>query len=232
MNKKENIVIVGLSSTAEHVCHFIKEYDLFNIIGFAVDREYLNETTFQGYPVYAIDDLHKIINKKEDFLFVAMLWNKLNSDRRKVYERLRADGYKFANIISPTAKIRGELLGDNCWFHDYTIVQYGAKIGSDVMAMAFSLIGAHVNLGSHCFLGTKSTVAGGCNVGEQTFIGINSTIFDDRNVGEKCIVGACSVVKRDLPDFSVCKTSLENMTVKTYSSEIIESKLQFNLNKH
>ena len=64
------------------------------------------------------------------------------------------------------------------------------------------------------FMGTKSTVEGGCAVGEQSFIGINSVVFDDRQVGQKCIVVACSAVKRDLPDFHVCKTKLESMQVK------------------
>lgn len=232
MERKKNLIIVGLSTTAEHLYEFVKEYDLFNVLGFAVDKDYLTTKEYLGLPVYAIEDLSAIMDKENDFLFVAMLWNKLNSDRRKIYERLKSQGYKFANVVSPTAKIRGELLGDNCWFHDYTIVQYGAKIGANVMMMAFSLIGAHVNLGSHCFLGTKATVAGGCKVGDQSFIGINSTVFDDRIVGEKCIVGACSVVKRDLPDCSICKTSLENVIVKTYEKDIIESKLQFKLNKH
>lgn len=225
------LVIIGVSKTAKHAFSFINEYKLYDVVGFAVDAQYKKENEFLGLPVYTIDELDNVIDKEHDKLFIAMLWNKLNSERKRMFERLKSEGFQFANLISPTARIRSDV-GENCWFHDYSIVQYGSTIGDNVMAMAFSLIGANVKMGSHCFLGTKSTVSGGCSVGEQCFIGINSTIFDDRIVGNKCIVGACSVVKRDLTDCSVCKTSSDSMVIKQYPEDIIESKLQFSLNKH
>lgn len=228
----KNIIIIGTSKTSIHVFNFINEYQLYNVLGFAVDREYLKDNLFLGLPVYAIDELENIIDKKNDLLFIAMLWNKLNFDRKKTYEKLKSKGFNFANLISPTAKFRGKLIGDNCWIHDYVIVQNDAIIGTNVIMMAFTLIGAHCKIGAHCFFGAKSTVGGGCTIGEQTFVGINTTIFDDRVVGTKCIVAACTALKRDLSDYSVCKTSLESMIIKTYSRDEIESKLLFNKNVH
>ena len=93
--------------------------------------------------------------------------------------------------------------------------------------MAFTLIGAHTEIESHCFFGAKSTIGGGCKIGKQSFIGINSTVFDDTIIGEKCIVGACTAVKRNMPDYSLCKTSSTNTEIKQYSEDIIESKLLF-----
>jgi UDP-3-O-[3-hydroxymyristoyl] glucosamine N-acyltransferase len=228
---KKNLIIIGISSTAEHIYHFIKEYDLFNIIGFAVDAEYKTFNRFLNEPVFSIEELDSAINKENDFLFVAMLWNRLNADRKFVYNRLKDKGFKFANIISPTAKIRGILSGDNCWFHDYTIVQHNAEIGSNIAVMAFSLIGANAKIGSHSFLGAKSTVGGKAIVGEQCFIGINSTVFDERVIGNKCIVGADTSVKRDTPNNTSCKIANDSIIIKTYSEDEIEGKLMFSKNK-
>ncbi len=227
---KQKLFIIGASTTAIHVYKFVKEYQLFDVKGFAVHKKYIKDTTFQDLPLYAIEEIDKIVDKNKDLLFVAMLWNKLNADRRHVYENLQNEGYHFANIISPTAKIRGKLKGDNCWIHDYTIIQNDAEIGENTAIMAFTLIGAHTEIGSHCFLGAKSTIGGGCKIGEQSFIGINSTVFDDTIIGKKCIIGACTAVKRNLPDYSSCKTSLTSTEIKQYSEEIIESKLLFNKN--
>jgi acyl-[acyl carrier protein]--UDP-N-acetylglucosamine O-acyltransferase len=112
------------------------------------------------------------------------------------------------------------------------LIHDDAIIGTNVAMMAFTLIGAHCKIGSHCFFGAKSTVGGGCKIDEQTFVGINATIFDDRIVGRKCIVGACTVLKRDLSDFSSCKTNIDSMIVKTYDENIVEKKLLFSENKH
>lgn len=230
MNK--NLLIIGTSTTAIHVYNFVKEYKLYNILGFAVDRDYLKDNLFLGLPVYAIDELEQKIDKESDLLFVAMLWNKLNLDRKNTFEQLKNKGFSFANLISPTAKVRGKLIGENCWIHDYVIVQNDAIIGTNVVMMAFTLIGAHCEISSHCFFGAKSTVGGGCTIGEQTFVGINTTIFDDRVVGRKCIVGACTALKRDLPDYSSCKTDIDSMVIKTYDDNIIENKLIFSENRH
>lgn len=37
----KNIVIIGISDTAERVVQFIEKYHLFNILGCAVNRAYL-----------------------------------------------------------------------------------------------------------------------------------------------------------------------------------------------
>lgn len=229
---KKNLLIIGTSTTAVHIYNFIEEYKLFHIIGFAVDRKYLNDNLFLNLPVYPLDEIENIIDKENDLLFVAMLWNRLNSDRRKIYEHLKNKGFQFANIISPTSKVRGKLLGDNCWIHDYVIIQNNTIIEENVAIMAFTLIGAHCEIGAHSFFGAKSTIGGGCKIGQQTFVGINATVFDDRIVGKKCIVGACTAVKRDLPDFTSCKTNLESMVIKSYDESIVENKLIFSENRH
>lgn len=230
INYMEKLIIVGLGATARHLYTFIDQHNLYEIIGFAVNRQYKKVDVFLDKPVYAIEELDSIIDKNEVKLFTAMLWNKLNSERRDLYNTLKNEGYKFANVISPTAQIRSEIKGDNCWLHDFVIVQNNTEIGSNNMIMAYTLIGADVKMGSHCFCGAKSTIGGGCTVGDQTFIGINSTIFDDRNVGSKCIIGACTAVKRNLEDNSLIKTTSDNNIIKRYSENEIETKLLFSKN--
>lgn len=229
-NSKEELIIIGTSKTAIHVYEFVKYYDLFRVVAFAVDEEYMTGDSFLGLPLYPISELSQIIDPNKVFVFVAMLWNHLNADRRSVYNRVKGMGFKCANLISPTAIIRGNIIGDNCWFHDYTVVQNDAIVESNIMAMAFSLIGAHAHVHSHCFLGAKCTVAGGCTVGEQTFVGINSTVFDDTQIGNKCIIGACTTVKRNMPDNSKWVTASDNFVIKQYDEGVIEDKLISKLN--
>ena len=151
------------------------------------------------------------------------------ADRRDLYLRLKARGFKFANIISPKASIRGTVSGDNCWIHDFVVIQNDTTIGNNVAIMAQSLIGDNAVIEDHCFLGAKSTVGGGSVIGEQTFVGINCTVFDDTKVGKKCILGACTSVKRNVLDYSLYKTSSE-IVIKQYGEDVIESKLMFSKN--
>lgn len=228
---REKLIIVGTSTSAKHAYEFVKGYDLFEILGFAVDRKYKDTDVFCEHPVYALEDLNTFVDKGEVKLFVALLWNRLNADRRFLYERLKKEGYQFANIISPTAIVRGKVKeNSNCWLHDYVMVQPDATVGEDCMLMAFSLVGPSACLGAHCFMGTKSTIAGKSNIGEQTFVGINCTVFDGTNVGKKCILGACTSVKRNVEDYSMVRTNLDNTSTIQMDEDTIESKLLFKKN--
>lgn len=221
------LIIIGVSTTAKQVYDFVVEYDLFEVKGFAVNAQYKTSDFFCGLPVYDIEELKQVYDIDRIYIFVAILWNRLNKDRRNVYEKLKKRGFRFANLVSPSARIRGKLSGDNCWIHDYVVVQSDAEIKEDCMLMAFSLIGAFSKMEAHCFMGTKSTIAGNCHIGEQTFIGMNCTIFDDTTIGKKCLLGACTAVKRNTEDCTIVKIDEKNTITKKLNAELIEQKLIF-----
>lgn len=221
----EKLIIVGTGLSAKQVFDFIKMHNLFDIMGFAIDSAYKKEELYQGLPVFDLENLKEHIDIKTTQIYVALGWNKLNADRRKLYLRLKEDGYSFANLISPLAVIRGTLDGDNIWINDYSVLQSDSKIESNVVIRENVLIGNGSIIEPHCFLGVHSIVGGGARVGQQTFVGMRGTVFDGRRVGQKCLIGACAVVKRHLPDFCACKTASDVMVVKEYGEDEIETKL-------
>lgn len=226
----DKLVIIGISTTAETIYHFVSRYKLFDVVGFAVNKEYIQSESFLGKPIYALENLDDIIDIKNDYVFVSMQWNRLNADRRKVYETLKTKGYRFANIISPKAHVFGPLQGDNCWIADMACIEYNVTIGNNVFVKGSAFIGTHAVISDHCFIGAHSTIGGAVQIGEQSFVGMAAVVFDDVKVGKKCIVGASTTLKRNLPDFSVYKSSLNAFVEKNYSEDEIESKLMFSKN--
>lgn len=227
---KEKLIIVGLGTNARHVYEFVNYYRLYDVIGFAVNCAYKTTDSFYNLPVYTLENLTEECGRNDFVVFVALLWNHLNRDRKQLYDYCKSKGYKMVNLISPKAVIRGKLLGDNCWIHDFVIIQNDAKLESDIAIMAYSLIGADTIVSSHCFFGARSVLGGGSSIGEQSFVGINATIFDDTKIGKKCIIGACTSVKRNMLDFSRYVTKSEDIVVKQYSEDEIEEKLVFSKN--
>ena len=226
----DNLIIIGLSSTARHVYSFVTYHKLFNVIGFAVNEEYRNTDTFEGLPVYGLEKL-KDISLGEYSVFISLLWNRLNGDRQRLYDYCKEQGFRMANLISPLAVLRSPITGDNCWIHDFVVIQNDSVIESDVAIMSGSLIGANTHIGAHCFFGAQTVFGGGSTIGERSFVGIKATIFDGTIVGKKCIIGACSAVKRNLPDFSKWATPSDNFVIKQYSESEVEEKLMFSKNK-
>lgn len=227
----KNLVIVGISDTADRICLFVERYKLFNIIGCTVNEEYMPESGYAtvggvNRKVFPLEKLEEYIDKDNDYLFVAILWNRLNADRRHMYERVKSMGYKLANIVSPHARVRGELQGDNCWICDDVIVQEHVKLGSNIFIMDNAIVGHLSVIENHSFIGIKATVCGAVHIGEQSYIGANSTIFDEVKIGKKCLIGGATIVKRNVPDCSVVKVPNNTMIIKQYPEDVIESKWQ------
>ncbi len=222
---KQKLVIIGTNEAAEMLFDYIVYYDLFDVVGFSVHKKYMKNSMLREKPIYPIEELDSFIDKSDVKIFVAIVWNRLNSIRRKVYEEMDARGYSFANIISPTAVLMSNKIGQNCWFRDFVVVRSNATIGDNCFVEDYAHIGTGARVESHCFCGTRSLVAGECVVGEQSFLGISSTLLETVTIGKKCIVGAGTVVKRNLPNNSVIKVSSDNYITKQYLDIEIEGKL-------
>lgn len=225
----DNLIIVGISKTAIHLYSFVTYHKMFNVIGFAVNKEYKTVDSFCGLPVYCLETIKTEV-QKDFYVFIAVLWNHLNRDRKILYNYCRNQELKLTNIVSPLAILRSPLTGDNCWIHDYVIIQNSTTIEADVAIMGGSLIGANAHIGAHCFFGAHSVLGGGSSIGESSFVGIKATIFDDVIIGKKCIIGACTAIKRNMPNYSKYSTSSENIVIKQYTEDLIENKLVFSKN--
>ena len=213
-----------------HAKSFIEYHHLYNVIGFAVNEQYKAVDVFENLPVFTLENLYNEVGSSNIKVFVSLLWNHLNRDRRNMYEFCKSKGYQMANLISPLSVIRSEITGDNMWIQDFAVIQNGCVLGSNIAMMQSTVIGTRCHIGSHCFFGAHSIVGGGSSVGEQTFVGFNATVFDGTRIGSKCIVGACTVVKRNMPDCSKIITS-SDFTIKQYAEDEVENKLMFSKNK-
>lgn len=222
---KSKLAIFGASTTARSIYKFVKDYDLYDIIGFVQDKEYKTEDTYCDLPIYDFESLATVFNKETDYLFVAVQWNRLNADRKNHYYRLKGEGYRLANIISPTAVIHGTVKGDNCWICDYVVLGSDAEIGNNVLVMTKATLLHDVIVEDHCFLAAHSLAAGYTRIGEQSYIGVGSVIFDCVNIGKKCIIGGGVTIKRNVPDFTIVKTPNDFFVKKTYTENEIENKM-------
>lgn len=222
---RTKIIIVGLGTTATDAYQFIERHGLYEVLGFAVHSEYKTTDTYLEHKVYSLERLEEEIGNSDFSVFIAILWNSLNSDRKNVYEYCKSKHYHIANLVSPTSIIRGRIEGDNCWINDFAVIQSNTTLKSNIIIRDFSLLGNDCVIESHCFIGVHTVVGGNSTIGEQTFVGMNVTIFDDVAIGKKCIVGAGTVVKRNLPDFSTIKINEQCFNIRQYSENEIESKL-------
>ncbi len=210
---KEKLVIVGIGSLAPEVYSFVKKYSLYEVIGFSVDQKYVIDS-FEGLPVYPLEKLESYVDKDTTKVFVAISWfNKFNKFKREKFENLKARGFHFANLISPNAIVSTESIGEGNWIHDGAIIDYGVKIGNNNNILLGVLVGHYSSLGDHNVLAGRANIAGDTSIGNGCYFGLASIVFNRLSLGDYCLVGGGSIVRKDLPDYSIV-TSPESINRK------------------
>ena len=201
---KERLVIVGIGSHSQEVVDFVQNNDLFDIICFTVDREYIVSKEYMGKPVYPFEELEKYVNPADVKVFVAISWyNYMNKYKRLKFEQLKSRGFHFANLISPLAVVKCSDIGEGNWIHAFVVIGYNSKIGDNNTICVQSLVGHHTVIGNHNVLSGRASVAGRTVIGDQNYLGFCSVVFNELTIGNKNLIGGGAIVRSSLPDFTI-----------------------------
>ena len=110
------------------------------------------------------------------------------------------------NVESPQRFISSDVYFDG---HDYSLINIkkDVTISREVMFLThdYSIGRAMKICGIEIEEGEKETphFAKEIVVGEGTFIGARASILPGSNIGKGCIIGACTVIKGEIPDYSI-----------------------------
>ena len=112
--------------------------------------------------------------------------------------------------IKPAGGMGDVIIGRNCFINSGCVIYTGngVKIGNDVAIAANCTFAStnHEYSNRHELIrlqGFRPSKGGIC-IGDDVWIGANCVFLDGTNVGEGCVIGASSVVRGDIPPFSVC----------------------------
>lgn len=200
----DQIVLVGTGSLATEITQFIEEYKLFEVIAYTQNKSYIKAESFMDKPIYPIEELDRIVSTDNVQLFSTVSWyNYLNRVRKEKYEEMKKMNFRFANLISPHAIVHTDELGEGNWIHDMCLMGYGAKLGNNNIFRSYVSVGHYTQIGNHNTFTPKVNIGGHCMFGDASFIGMSAVINNRVVVGNRCVVGSGTVVKKDLPDFSL-----------------------------
>lgn len=216
------LVMFGTRQIAEVLAWYIERESDYRIAAFTVDGAYLTDTTFQGRPVVAFEEVAQRFAPDEHEMFVALSYAKMNRIRAEKFAAAKAAGYRLASHVSPKAQVwDGLQVGENSFVMEHNVVQPFARIGADTTLWAGNHIGHHSVIGDHCFLASHIVVSGGVTIGDHCFIGVNATLRDGITVAPRCLVGAGALILGDTQPEQVF------MAEPTPASRVPSSRVRF-----
>ena len=199
-----NIIIFGTSKVSDVVYTCIKDENAFNIVGFCVDKEYIQESERFGLPVVAFDEIEKKFPPDKFKMLVAIGYHQMNKIREQKCIEAEQKGYELVSYINKNADVAPNVkIGQNCIILDNVSVEPFVEIGNNVCLYCNSTIAHHSTIEDNVWVTSGTVVGGNSIVGKNTFLGINATIGHNIKIGAENFIGAGALVTKNTEDKSV-----------------------------
>jgi sugar O-acyltransferase (sialic acid O-acetyltransferase NeuD family) len=194
----KKIVLFGNSIYAESAYFNLRYDSSFEVVGFIVDQEYIEEDTLSGLPVVPFEHVESIFPPADHGIFLALSYQRLNRLREEKYYQAKAKGYELITYLSSKATTwPGLLIGDNCVVSENTTIGPRVEIGNNVTIGPNVVIGHHVVIKDHCFISAGAVILGGVTVGPYCLIGANATIKEGVSIAGECLIGSGVTITND-----------------------------------
>jgi sugar O-acyltransferase (sialic acid O-acetyltransferase NeuD family) len=198
--KPPRLLIVGDSAFAEIAYEYFTHDSEYEVVGFAVERQFLRRDSLCGLPVVAFDEAAERFPPSAHSFFAALVYTQGNQLRARLYREAKAMGYAAASYISSRAFVwRNVELGEHCFVFEHNVVQPFVVIGDNCVLWSGNHIGHHSRIADDCFVSSHVVISGFCEVGSRCFLGVNSTVANNTAIGDDCVVGASATVLGDVP---------------------------------
>jgi len=195
----KKLIIFGNSLMAEVAHYYFEKFSNYEVICFSADRKFIKKKFLNKKKIIPTNELLNI-NKKDNELFVAIGYSKMNSIRENFFKFFKSKGFKIANFIHPNANVYSSNIGVNNFIMENVCLNPYSKIGDNNIIWSSSILGHHSNLGSNNFLSGNSIISGRCNIKNNCFFGVNSSVKDGVEIKDKCFIDANEYVSQNLKE--------------------------------
>ena len=176
----------------------------YEVVGFAVNKEFINQDSFKGLPVIPIENVLEIYNPDNYYAFVAFGNGMLNYQRTRMYKYLKSIGYKFASYISSRAFVWNNVkIGENCFILEDNTLQPFVEVGNNVVVWSGNHLGHSSVIKDNCFITSHVVISGLCEIGENTYMGVNSAIADRLVIAKDNYIAMGAMVNKSTAENSI-----------------------------
>jgi UDP-N-acetylbacillosamine N-acetyltransferase len=198
INTKSEIIIFGTSSFAKQMYYYFQTSSPYQVIGFALDSEYIKEKTFCDLPIITSEELVELTIIKKVKCFLALGYKNMRFRKLK-FESLASKGVGFVSYISPysVCHIDHEDIGKNSIILSNSTIEPFSHIGDNSFIWSGVTICHDVTIHDHCFIAANSTIGGHTSIGNNSFLGFSSTVSSEISVAKETLLAANSLLLND-----------------------------------
>jgi sugar O-acyltransferase (sialic acid O-acetyltransferase NeuD family) len=193
---------IGAGGHAKVLLEVLQARAGVEVIGLLDEDPKLHGTTVHGVRVIGGDELlQKLHSEGVTHAFIGVGGTGDNEPRRRVYEAADRVGFKFLDVIHPSAIVSpSATLGEAIAVCPGAIVGAGARIGDNVIVNSGAIVEHDCLVANHSHIASGAVLAGGVRVGESAHVGAGASVKQGIRIGRGAIVAMGAVVIEEVPD--------------------------------
>jgi sugar O-acyltransferase (sialic acid O-acetyltransferase NeuD family) len=191
-------VIVGAGEQGEIAYEYLTYDSPHEVVGFAVESEFLGSDQFLGLPLVALETITDHFSPDDCRALVAISSTHLNRVRTRLYRWVKALGFTCVSYVSSRAFVWHNVeIGENTFVFEDNVLQHRVRIGDNVILWSGNHVGHQTVIGSDCFVASHAVISGFCEIGRSSYLGVNCCLANNLTVAEDCVIGAGAVVVKN-----------------------------------
>ena len=180
---------------AKMLYHIVKS--VYNVTGFTVDDDFIDETVIDGVPVKPFSNIEEIFSPQENLMLIAVGFVNMNDVRERKYLESKEKGYSFINYIHPSVCLYDNVeMGENNIILEFVSIHPYTKIGNNNFISGNTNIGHGCEIENNCWINAGVSIAGESAVKNNCFLGVNSSLGHDVVLAERNFVGANTLISQ------------------------------------
>ena len=208
----DKLVIFGTRAFAEIAHYYFSQQSHYQVVGFTVDEEHVDESTYCGLPVVAFSEVERNFSPQEYDMFVAVGHQEINKQRERKVLEAESKRYRLARFISSKADVADDLrVGSNSMVMEYSVLQPFVSIGRNSVIWSASRMGFHTTVGDHCWI-VSALFGERVLIGDHSFVGLNATIAPKVSIGKSNVIGAGTLILKDTQDDQVYRERMSELS--------------------
>lgn len=200
----EKFVIIGDGPYAVMMKRYIDIDKRGEIVGFALEDEYIKEPFIEEIPVISLEKLQQQYMPQEIKLIMAIGYKQMGNIRKKLFEKCKELGYTFANYIHSTAVISKDvIIGEGNNILDGVVIGIGTEIGNANLFFSGCAIGHDSKIGNYNTFSVRAATAGCVEVTNNCFMGVGAVTKDHIVLNHHVLVGAGAYAFESVEAYSI-----------------------------
>ncbi len=197
-NIKKPIIVLGAGGHAKVLIEALRLLER-EIIGIT-DPAMLDSPEYFGVKVLGDDSQVFNYSSNEVELVNGIGAMPGNNLRRMLSESMEQRGYKFTEVIHPSAVIASDVeIGSGAQIMAGVVIQPSVSVGRSCIINTGVNLDHDCVIHDDCHLAPGVTLSGNIDIGKRTHIGTGASIIQGITVGKDCVIAAGSVVYKDVP---------------------------------